>query len=360
MGVAGDGHREDAPGPCVRGGGVLGIGGMWRRRIHRAVVADDRASVLRDPGWRGAGRGPRGRALRLHPASIKIHPGDEISFENLSDGIVVPHTVTLGTPDQIGKALPPPVGPNGPPPVVWLTCVTGRTIDPSTVDCPGGNGSWPPPQLEDETISMPDFARQSYYNTGIFDPGQTVTVRFPPDLEPGTYTFFCYLHPATMTLTIEVVGAGEPTQTQVDLDAAADELVKADFRDGLAATESAANEARKRGQVQAGAEKGNAVVMRFFPGRTTVPPGTTVRWVNQGFDPHVISLERGVDPLDKINFRPPSLTPGSNYDGGFEISGAISRLFPAQEYWLKFTSPGTYKYVCPIHPGMGGTIEVAS
>ena len=71
---------------------------------------------------------------------------------------------------------------------------------------------------------------------------------------------------------------------------------------------------------------------RFSPTSMTVPVGTTVRWKNLDGEPHTV---RGVD-------------------GSF-ASGALDQN---DSFTFKFAKPGTYKYVCSIHPQMVGTIVV--
>jgi plastocyanin len=79
----------------------------------------------------------------------------------------------------------------------------------------------------------------------------------------------------------------------------------------------------------------NTVVIKnfdFMPMQTTVSAGATVTWQNQDEEPHTVTSDSGV-------FR----------------SGAIDG---GASYAFKFDKPGTYKYVCSIHPKMVGTIVV--
>jgi plastocyanin len=70
----------------------------------------------------------------------------------------------------------------------------------------------------------------------------------------------------------------------------------------------------------------------FAPTATTVTVGTTVRWKNLDGEPHTV---RSVDS----SFRSDPLDQNDSYS-------------------VKFDKPGTYKYVCSIHPQMVGTIVV--
>jgi plastocyanin len=72
----------------------------------------------------------------------------------------------------------------------------------------------------------------------------------------------------------------------------------------------------------------------FTPMDLTVPSGTNVIWENEDGEPHtVVSLtndfrSQALDEKDKFSHQ--------------------------------FTAPGTYKYICSIHPKMVGTITVVA
>ena len=71
---------------------------------------------------------------------------------------------------------------------------------------------------------------------------------------------------------------------------------------------------------------------RFLPAQTTVAAGTTVTWTNLDGEQHnIVSSD---DTLDS-----PMVDP----DGSWSFT---------------FTDPGVYSYVCEVHDGMVGTIEV--
>ena len=70
----------------------------------------------------------------------------------------------------------------------------------------------------------------------------------------------------------------------------------------------------------------------FAPTSMTVAVGTTVRWKNLDGEPHTVrSVDTGFrsDPLDQND-----------------------------SFAFTFDKPGTYRYVCSIHPQMVGTIVV--
>jgi plastocyanin len=70
----------------------------------------------------------------------------------------------------------------------------------------------------------------------------------------------------------------------------------------------------------------------FAPTAMTVPVGTTVRWKNLDGEPHTV---RSVDS-----------------------TFASNALDQNDSFAFKFDKPGTYRYVCSIHPQMVGTIVV--
>jgi plastocyanin len=70
----------------------------------------------------------------------------------------------------------------------------------------------------------------------------------------------------------------------------------------------------------------------FAPTEMTVPVGTTVHWKNLDGEPHTV---RSVD-----------------------ATFASNALDQNDSFAFKFDKPGTYRYVCSIHPQMVGTIVV--
>ena|ERR1700722_6321276 len=72
----------------------------------------------------------------------------------------------------------------------------------------------------------------------------------------------------------------------------------------------------------------------FLPGNLTIARGTSVTWVNKDEEPHNI-----------VNVAQPRVFRSAAVDGGEKFS-------------FTFNDPGTYKYICSIHPHMSGTIVV--
>ncbi|MFE7530516.1 cupredoxin family copper-binding protein [Kitasatospora sp. NPDC057542] len=83
----------------------------------------------------------------------------------------------------------------------------------------------------------------------------------------------------------------------------------------------------------AGAQQVTIANYAFSPGTLTVSTGTTVTWTNNDTDTHTVTSS-GSGPL------------------------ASGMLGQGASYSYTFTTPGTYAYICSIHPFMHGTVVV--
>ncbi|SOE06582.1 Plastocyanin [Streptomyces sp. Ag109_G2-15] len=82
---------------------------------------------------------------------------------------------------------------------------------------------------------------------------------------------------------------------------------------------------------------GNAVAIKnfaFSPATLKVKAGTTVTWTNQDTDAHTVTSAGSGGPLHS------------------------AALATDATYSYTFTKPGTYAYLCTIHPFMTATVEV--
>ena len=70
----------------------------------------------------------------------------------------------------------------------------------------------------------------------------------------------------------------------------------------------------------------------FVPVELTVPPGTTVIWVNAGREDHTVVAK------------------DLSYDSGV--------IRPGQQFQRRYDAPGEYPYICDLHEGMEGKIIV--
>ena len=120
-------------------------------------------------------------------------------------------------------------------------------------------------------------------------------------------------------------------------------------------------------QVGVGAGDGTVSGNAFLPGAFTVKTGDTVRWTWLSDEAH--SLTFGDGPAGTApnawpvsGFTAPSGATGpvdlgtATYDGtGFVHTGLLAKGSTAS---VTFTKPGTYGFICVIHPGMDGTVTV--
>jgi plastocyanin len=72
----------------------------------------------------------------------------------------------------------------------------------------------------------------------------------------------------------------------------------------------------------------------FAPAAITVKAGTKVTWTNQDSDAHTVTSQNNSGPLSS------------------------AALNTGQSYSYTFTKPGTYSYLCTIHPFMTATVTV--
>ena len=72
----------------------------------------------------------------------------------------------------------------------------------------------------------------------------------------------------------------------------------------------------------------------FSPGTLSVPVGTTVTWINHDETPHTVTAAD-----NPRSFK----SPGLDIDDKFSFT---------------FTKPGTYTYLCTVHPYMMGKVVV--
>ena len=73
----------------------------------------------------------------------------------------------------------------------------------------------------------------------------------------------------------------------------------------------------------------------FMPGELEVAGGTTVTWTNKDENAHTVKDEGGAD---------------------FQESEELEQ---GETFTFTFATPGTYTYICGIHPYMKGTVVVS-
>jgi plastocyanin len=261
------------------------------------------------------------QALDFYPNSITIHAGDTVTWTNFTS---IPHTVSIPPAGQ----SPPPGRPN-PAPV-------GGTI----------------------------FDNSAYISSGFLLNGQTYAVTFST---PGTYAYYCMVHPPEMTGQIVVLPAGAPLPTtpQQYLTAAlADQTL--DLQAGAASIQQfpyapgGTHLAAGISPGLPGTQPSEPTVMRFLDDTTansniSVSVGTTVTWTNESNNvPHTVTFPvlGQAPPAGPGDLVPPSGGPA--YDGTVLTNSGV--MSPGQSYTLTFTKAGTYAYYCLFHDGPTGMI----
>ena len=190
--------------------------------------------------------------------------------------------------------------------------MAGKTFSPGTVTIAAGGTVTFRNDDDDEHTAT---GTGGSFDTGTLSPGESKRQRF---IEPGTYAFLCAFH-SDMTGTIVVAPAAgsapvaTPTPTPTPTPAPT-VVPSAD-----AGTDAAPSTL-------------TIVDFEFQPASFSVPAGTTVEVVNTGVAPHTVTAQDG------------------SFDTGMLEADARS--------WLTLDTPGTFAFLCSVHPDMTGTIEV--
>jgi len=285
----------------------------------------------------------------LDPATLTIAPGDQVTWRNddtarhrvrttsgpgeFDSGDLDPgesYTVTLtatGTyayRDERNKdaaaywgsivvsaapVTPAPGATSGqpptPPPSGATVHMAGRTFTPSTITIGvGGTVTW----LNDDDRQHTASATGGSFDSGVLNAGASYSRSFP---SAGTFPFLCQIHP-DMTGTILVSPAPGATAPPP------------------AATPAPTAPAGGGGTGLTGDV--TIVDFAFRPGDLTVDAGSRVTIVNAGVAIHTVTAT----------------------DGSFD-SGLIG---PGASYSRTFATPGTFPFLCTVHPAMAGTIRV--
>ncbi len=207
-------------------------------------------------------------------------------------------TVTADAPPTDPGDPPPP------PPATGDVNIVDRSFQPSSLTVSaGGSVTWAIADGDEHTVTATD----SSWDSGIFGPGATYTRSFA---DPGTYPYFCIIHP-DMTGTITVLGdAGDPPPPPPPPDPEPDPTPPPPPVDGDV----------------------NIFDFGYTPGTLTVGVGSSVTWSNTGAAPHTVT------------------DTGGTFDSGF--------LFAGDTYSRSFAAAGTYDYFCTLHPEMTATVVV--
>jgi len=347
-----------------------------------------------------------GSFIQYFPKDVAVHPGDTVDFHENWSG--EPHTVTMGTLVEAGLKAVQDAGPaaqNGPPPPAFAQLPTLLPQGPGdahqnaaqpcflTTGAPPSDANTACPKAQQ---TQPEFTgTQTYFNSGFLPEGDTFKVKLSPDIKPGTYHYYCNLHGPDMsgTITVKAKDASIPSSSASDaqgkkeLDDVVNKLVGPynDAKAGKFPLPGVKNVAGYGAQ-----DAPQAAIDEFIPATIQAKVGQKVTWTVVG--PHTISFGKtpvepgkfltraadgawhlnpaadapaGFPPAPQANGPPPAqptITPddGGTYDGtGYKSTGTVLSFPPALVgVSMTFTKPGTYTYVCLIHPKMGGVVQV--
>lgn len=192
---------------------------------------------------------------------------------------------------------------------------------------------------------------------------------------PGIYKYYCDIHPGMVGyVVVKAKRAAVPSSRQD-----AQTLKREELR--FIGEAKAGDRGKVTGnRVSLGVSKpGGLEIFAMFPVKLTVKPGTTVRFFmprgttethTASFGPakYLIDLSNSIaSPFPAPAAVYPSDPPGhttlgpASHGNGFANTGALDRdsgtPLPASGS-IKFLKPGTYHFICLIHPFMHGTVVV--
>ncbi len=307
----GDGATPPAPPPPTEA--TVGMAGRVFRPASITVAVGATVTFFNDDG-----RAHTATATDLSWDSGNFDPGQSYQKTFTTAGtypyFCVIHPDMTGTilvaSDDGSTPAPPPTTTPAPVPAIPASSQEVEIIDfdysPTALTvAAGASVTWRNTGPTPHTVT----ADAGSFDSGYMFTGDTFTTSFPIS---GNYAYYCTLHPA-MRATVIVGSGGEvpdrSTSTSPD------------------ETAPAAPPTATSGGLRVAMLDNN-----FAPQTITVPAGSTVRWSNNGVALHTVTAN------------------DASFDSGFIESG--------RTYAARFSTPGTFGYVCIIHPGMTGTVLV--
>lgn len=220
-------------------------------------------------------------------------------------GTIVVAVAPTATPSP--GATTPPVT----PPTTGDVNMAGSAFTPAIITiAQGGTVTWRNNDDRPHTVT----ATAGQFDSGTLSVGQTYQRAFPT---AGTFSYLCVFH-SNMTGTVVVVAPGStpaPPPPSTPVPSAASTPPPA----------SPPGSPPARGTVR-------AIDNAFQPASLTVQVGSRVTFVNAGAAPHTMTARDG------------------SFDSGIVGAGGS---------WTRiFSTPGTFPFLCALHPNMTGTLVV--
>jgi len=317
-----------------------------------------------------------GEINQFFPASVKVHAGDTVKF-----AVAGFHLVNF---PKKGEAPPPLAALDPALPITGAKDAAGQPY--------WFNGQGTP--VLPAIVSLGSGSGKAYTGAAAVGSGfpsgedpKPFAVRFP---KAGSYAYYCVLHPG-MKGTVDVVAPSKPVPSaKADAARVAKQVAK-----GLASLKALDKQQAPADTVIAGPDaKGGPVLFRFTPAALSTKVGTpiTLTMSDGTSEDHTFTFAKDVKATGKaaeatliaplpgtgktgppvLAFDPkwafsteapgrPIVLDGANHGDGLVNSGVLDgdpkTPFP-QKVAVSFAKPGTYNYLCAIHPEMVGKITV--
>jgi plastocyanin len=296
--------------------------------------------------------------------TVTIKAGDSVKWVGLAKNF---HTIDL--PAKGGQDLPLIVG--------------GKTV--TGVNDFAGSPFWfngHVPSLGFNPKLFGPLGGLTYNGSSRIDSGLPVSAHSSDTLKvkfskPGVYRYFCDVHPGMIGYVV-VRAKGKPVPTAKHDGAAVTKTLTADILAAARLTRAK----QPADHVSLGVSTAQGVeLLAMFPSTLQVKAGTVVTFsmsahsrevhtASFGPAPYLMKLANSINgpAFDQQAFYPsssPKLGPiqldPTSHGNGFANTGGLDRdpttpLPPSGQ--IDFTQPGTYHFICLIHPFMSGTIVV--
>ncbi len=325
------------------------------------------------------GAGERTAAVNaFFPQRLRVRAGDTVTWNMNTEGD--PHSVIFTDQRPEDDVIPVPGTGGGGDPLYGGAGSQASMLNPKILY---------PSNPEEGSVEV--WRGSGYVNSGIMFP----KIQAPPGLplidtfslkfdRPGVYPYVCGMHDFHQgVIVVEPATARDvPEQDEIDRVALKEIEPLKEITDSLYVLQSSDRvldqEFGPGGTsvyvVAAGMGPPEAELTEFFPGNLTIDKGDTVVWVssrwhsivfNPGgpFPPMYTPQEDDVGTVQMI-INPLVTLPvraGQPFVGeGVYSSGLMGygQRPGGVGYSLTFEVEGVFRYLCPVHPGMAGTITV--